>query len=169
MLQSLDVPGVDVPVPHLRELRRRAGPRRSGILDIEKDATSTPLGPTARNGRLDTCWIANTEDGKFAFATNAMSGDFSSYRVGTDGTLVLLGLIAATVRPITADTALSGGSRYLYARSASDGAISVFRVENDGAPTRLQDIGGFRPAVAQSASPPGKVGLLQAARVVLCV
>ncbi len=113
--------------------------------DVEKDGTLTPLGPTARNGRSDTCWIVNTDDGKFAFVTNAMSADISSYRVEPDGTLVLLESIAATVRPIAADMALSGDSRYLYARSASDGTISVFRVENDGALTRLQDIGGLPP------------------------
>ncbi len=68
--------------------------------------------PTARNGRSDTCWIVNTDDGKFAFVTNAMSGDISSYRVEPDGTLVLLESVAATLRPIAADMALSGDSRY---------------------------------------------------------
>ena len=74
-----------------------------------------------------------------------MSADISSYKVEPDGTLVLLESVAATVRPIAADMALSGDSRYLYARSASDGTISVFRVENDGALTRLQDVGGLPP------------------------
>lgn len=113
--------------------------------DVERNGALTPLGPTARNGRSDTCWIVNTDDGKFAFVTNAMSGDISSYRVDPDGTLALLDPIAATIRPIAADIALSKDSRYLYARSASDGTISVFRVENDGALTRLQDIGGLPP------------------------
>jgi len=62
------------------------------------------------------------------------------------------------------EMALSGDSRYLHARSASDSTISVFRVENDGALMRLQDSEGFRPAVAQSASPPNKAELLQTAR-----
>ena len=113
--------------------------------EVEKDGALTPIGPTARNGRSDTCWIVNTDDGRFAFVTNAMSADISSYRVEPDGTLVLLESVAASVRPIAADMALSGDSRYLYARSASDGTISVFRVANDGALTRLQNIGGLPP------------------------
>ena len=94
-----------------------------------------------RNVRSDACWIGNTDDGKFAYVTNAMSGDISSYQVEGDGTLVQLESIAATVRPIMADRALSGDSRYLYAWSASDGTVSVFRVRNEGTLTRLQDSG----------------------------
>ena len=65
--------------------------------DVEKDTTLTPLGAPVRNVRSDTCWIGNTDDGKFAYVANTMSGDISSYQVEPDGPLALLEPIAATV------------------------------------------------------------------------
>jgi len=127
-----------------------AGQGGAASYDVGNDGILTPLGPTARNGRSDTCWIVNTDDGKYAYVTNAMSGDISSYSVAPDGTLVLLESIAGAVGFIAEDMSLSGNSRYLYARSFTQGTISSFQVQSNGALTPLQVLGGL---------PPGAVGL----------
>ncbi len=116
--------------------------------DVPPDGVLVPLGPTTRNGRSDTCWIVNTDNGKYAFTTNFQSGDISSFRVNRDGTLVLLNPIAAVIGVGASDEALSVNSRYLYARNALQGTISVFRVESDGSLTPLQDIVAVPPGGA---------------------
>ena len=124
-----------------------AAPLQGGAAsyDVTQDGTLVPLGPTTRNGRSDTCWIVNTDNGKYSYTTNFQSGDISSFRVLPDGTLVLLNPIAAVIGIGASDEALSGNSRYLYARNALQGTISVFRVEDDGSLTRLQDILALPP------------------------
>jgi len=116
--------------------------------DVLRDGSLVPLGPTTRNGRSDTCWIVNTDNGRYAYTTNFQSGDISSFRVLSDGTLVLLNQTAAVVGIGASDQALSGNSRYLYARNAIQGTISVFEVQNDGSLVRLQDIVAVPPGGA---------------------
>jgi 6-phosphogluconolactonase (cycloisomerase 2 family) len=127
-----------------------AAPLQGGAAsyDVLQDGTLVPLGPTTRNGRSDTCWIVNTDDGRYAYTTNFQTGDISSFRVLPDGTLVLLNSSAAAVGIGASDEALSVNSRYLYARNALQGTISVFRVENDGSLTRLQDVVAVPPGGA---------------------
>ncbi|HXG86879.1 MAG TPA: beta-propeller fold lactonase family protein [Vicinamibacterales bacterium] len=127
-----------------------AAPLQGGVAsyDVPADGVLVPLGPTERNGRSDTCWIVNTDNGKFAFVTNFQSGDISSFKVERDGTLTLLNPIAAVIGVGASDQTLSQNSRYLYARNALQGTISVFRVENDGSLTRVQDIAAVPPGGA---------------------
>ncbi len=116
--------------------------------EVGRDGVLAPLGPTTRNGRSDTCWLVNTDDGRYAYTTNFQSGDISSFRVEPDGTLILLNPTAAIIGIGASDEALSGNSRYLYARNAVQGTISVFEVENDGSLTRVQDILALPPGGA---------------------
>jgi len=127
-----------------------AAPLQGGAAsyDVPSDGVLVPLGPTARNGRSDTCWIVNTDNGKYAYTTNFQSGDISSFRVERDGTLVLLNPIAAVIGIGASDQTLSINSRYLYARNAIQGTISVFRVGDDGSLTRIQDILAVPPGGA---------------------
>lgn len=127
-----------------------AAPLQGGAAsyDVLRDGTLLPLGPTTRNGRSDTCWIVNTDDGRYAYTTNFQTGDISSFRVEPDGTLVLLNPSAAVIGMGASDQALSVNSRYLYARNALQGTISVFRVENDGSLVRLQDVAAVPPGGA---------------------
>lgn len=116
--------------------------------DVPPDGVLVPLGPTTRNDRSDTCWIVNTDNGKFAYVTNFQSGDISSFRVERDGTLVLLNSTAAVIGIGASDQALSLNSRFLYARNALLGTISVFRVGNDGALTPVQEVVALPPGGA---------------------
>jgi 6-phosphogluconolactonase (cycloisomerase 2 family) len=127
-----------------------AAPLQGGAAsyDVLRDGSLRPLGPTTRNGRSDTCWIVNTDDGRYAYVTNFQSGDISSFRVLPDGTLVLLNPTAALIGEGASDEALSGNSRFLYARNAIQGTISVFEVQTDGSLVRLQDIAAVPPGGA---------------------
>ena len=104
----------------------------------ERTGTLTPLGPTVRNGQSDTCWVAITEDNRFAFTSSfGDDGGISSYRVQPDATLTLLNTQAATVGSGSSDVALSADSLYLYVKNTVLGNVTAFRIESDGALTRI--------------------------------
>jgi 6-phosphogluconolactonase (cycloisomerase 2 family) len=127
-----------------------AAPLQGGAASYEvpNDGVLVPLGPTERNGRSDTCWIVNTDNGKYPYTTNFQSGDISSFRVERDGTLVLLNPTAAIIDVGASDQALSGNSKFLYARNAIKGTISIFQVEGDGSLTPIQTIIALPPGGA---------------------
>lgn len=118
---------------------------------IEKDATLTAVSGDVRNTQTDTCWIVVTDNGKYAYVSNAMSNNISSYRVRPDGTMTLLEPIAGRTdelpRPvvISEDLTLSENSRYLYARNARDGDIFAFEVQSDGKLVEIQSLPAALP------------------------
>jgi 6-phosphogluconolactonase (cycloisomerase 2 family) len=104
----------------------------------ERTGTLKALSPSVRNFQSDTCWVAITDDNRFAFTSSfGDDGGISSYRVKPDGSLALLNTQAATVGGGSSDVALSGDSRYLYVKNSIQGTVTSFRIENDGALTRL--------------------------------
>jgi 6-phosphogluconolactonase (cycloisomerase 2 family) len=103
----------------------------------ERTGTLTALSPSVRNGQSDTCWVAITDDNRYAFTSSfGDDGGISSYRVSPDGSLKLLNTQAATVGAGSSDVALSGDSRYLYVKNSIQGTVTTFRIEDDGALTR---------------------------------
>jgi 6-phosphogluconolactonase (cycloisomerase 2 family) len=78
------------------------------------------------------CWIAVTNNGRFAYAGNA-GGSVTGYRVGTDGSLTILDADGRTAAPgagVT-DLALSRNSKVLYSR-LSNGTVGAWAVQRDG-------------------------------------
>jgi len=142
----------------------QAGPGLGGLASysVGSSGTLTRTSPTVINGQTDTCWVVNTENGKYAYVTSAFSNFVSSYRVGADGSLALLNPTAGMVGPVPTpaggglDETLSGNGRYLYARNVFEGSISGFRVEDDGSLTKLGDVSD--PANLPSGSALGIAG-----------
>jgi 6-phosphogluconolactonase (cycloisomerase 2 family) len=95
--------------------------RRTGAL--------TPLSGSVANGQSDTCWVAITDDNRFAFTSSfGDDGGISSYRVRPDGSLELLNSQAATVGSGSSDVALSRDSRFLYVKNTLEGTVTGFRI-----------------------------------------
>ncbi len=107
---------------------------------VNAGGSLTALEATAeRNGRSDTCWIEITDDGRFLFASNFMTGDISSYTVGSDGTLTILNPVAARVNaplPGAFDLALVG-SDLLYALDTNLGTVVAYRIDGSGGLTEI--------------------------------
>ncbi len=124
---------------------------------IEKDSTLTPVSGSVKNNRSDTCWIVLTDNGKYAYVTNAMTNDISSYRVEPDGSMTLLESVAGPADElpgppaVPADLSLSGDSHYLYAHNVRDGDLFAFEVNPDGTLTPIQTLA--------RALPPGAIGI----------
>ena len=92
------------------------------------------ISPVVVNGQAAACWIAISQNGKFAYTTNAASGSISSYLIGADGFLTLLnataGLTGVGSSPV--DMALSNKGQYLYVLAGSAHTINLFQIGADG-------------------------------------
>lgn len=112
---------------------------------VTAEGAVTLVTPSLSTHQGATCWVVVTENGRFAYATNAAAGSISGFAVDNEGVLTLLdadgrtGVTGGT--PI--DMALSSGSRALYALSAATGQISGFQVASDGSLTPTGPIGGL--------------------------
>ncbi len=133
-----------------------AAPGQGGLASYaidERTGILSPLSPTVRNGRSDTCWVVITDDNKLAFTSSFGDvGGISSYRVQPDGSLTLLQSQAATVGSGSSDVTLSDNSRYLYVKNTLQGTVTTFRVEQDGGLVQID-------TDRDSSIPGGSIGL----------
>ncbi|HEU4383530.1 MAG TPA: beta-propeller fold lactonase family protein [Anaeromyxobacteraceae bacterium] len=137
---------------------------QQGLLVVSEAAASSVSSYLLRDGALATvtasapdlqgaaCWIAVTQNGRFAYAANTAADNISGYAIHADGTLQLLDAngVTATAGDAPADLALSRGSRFLYVRNGRDGSISGYRVRADG---------GLEPAALVSGLPAASAGI----------
>ena len=68
--------------------------------------------------RSEVCWVALTQDDRFAYVTNFGDGTVSCYEIASDGRLKLHDPVAGSARQGEKglrDEAISGDGRYLYA------------------------------------------------------
>ena len=107
----------------------------------------TPSAPTTETA---ACWIAVTNNGRFAFAGNA-GGSVSAYRVAPDGSLSILDADGRAAAPGTGvtDLAVSRNSQFLYAR-LGNGTVGAWSIAADG---HLTDLG------AAAGLPAGAAGI----------
>jgi 6-phosphogluconolactonase (cycloisomerase 2 family) len=116
---------------------------KNGTLDVVSSAVGTT--------ETAACWVVVSNDGRFAYTTNAGSASVSAYRVDFDGSITLLdrhgrtGLTGKNSAPI--DMALSNDGRNLYTLNSGNATISAFRVNRDGGLERLRPLKGL-PATA---------------------
>jgi 6-phosphogluconolactonase (cycloisomerase 2 family) len=101
----------------------------------------TVVSPSVLTTETAACWIAVTNNHKYAYATNTGSGSVTGYRVEKDSSLTLLdadgqtGLTGAGSMPIDED--LSVNSNYLYVLASGTDAIVWFAVGANGSLTNL--------------------------------
>ncbi len=122
-----------------------AAQRAVSSYDVTAAGGLTVVSGSVPTGQIAACWIAVTEDGRFAYTTNAGSGSISGYRVLGDGSLSLLdadgrtGVTDAGSTPL--DMALDRASNYLYVLEGGTHAIGAFRVSYDGSLMPMPDAG----------------------------
>ncbi len=118
---------------------------------LAKDGDLHVVSPAVGSTETAACWVVVSNDGRFAYTTNAGSGSVSAYRVAFDGSLALLnenGRTGSTGKNSTPiDMALSNDGRNLYTLNVGNATISVFRVKSSGGLKKLPLIGGL-PASA---------------------
>ena len=113
---------------------------------IQVVSASVPTTETA------ACWVAVTNNGRFAYAANTGSASVTGYDV-SKGSLAILDADGKTGNTGTTpiDAAVSRNSQFLYTLTAGSHAISAFAVrENDGSLSPVDGAGNL---------PVGTVGL----------
>lgn len=102
------------------------------------------VSPSVSTLQTAACWVVVSNDGRFAYTTNAGSGSISGFLVGQDGSLTLLNADGRTgetgIGSAPIDMAFSGNGRYLYTLNSGTGTISAFAV--DGRDGSLRSISG---------------------------
>ncbi|MBA3544651.1 MAG: hypothetical protein H0T83_09475 [Chthoniobacterales bacterium] len=96
-----------------------------------------------------------TDDQKYAYTANFVSGTVSSYQLGANGSATLINGAEAFLGNMSqpTDLAFSTGSRYLYNLLRGTGGVAGFRVEQNGSLTPLGVFGvGQALPIADGAS-----------------
>ncbi|HXT40116.1 MAG TPA: beta-propeller fold lactonase family protein [Candidatus Angelobacter sp.] len=123
-----------------------AGASAASSYDLDDDGNLEVVSPSVPTTESSACWVAVTDDGRFAYTANTGSGTISGFRIASDGSLNLLNADGVTGITGTgsspADMTLSTGSRFLYVRNGN-GTISAFLVKADGSLNPLQSISGL--------------------------
>lgn len=87
------------------------------------------------------CWVAVTQDGSFAYTTNAHGGTISTFSIARDGGITLRSSIAAKTSAPALDIALNARSQFMYVRNG--GSITGFQVYADGSLSAVASVGGI--------------------------
>jgi 6-phosphogluconolactonase len=103
---------------------------------LGKDGSLTPISAEVGTTETAACWAIVSNDGRFAYVTNAGSDSISGYSIGFDGSLTLLDADGVTgntgngTGPL--DMAVSADGRNLYTLNGGNGTIGVFRTRVKG-------------------------------------
>jgi 6-phosphogluconolactonase len=119
------------------------GGGHAATYEINGDRTLKAVNGSVPNAQTDSCWVAITDDQKFAFVSSPFNGGIiSSYRLGQDGSLTLAQPVATApdgkdvnndvVPEGTTDMTLSRDSQFLYQLNSFTGSLWVFKVGADG-------------------------------------
>jgi len=120
-------------------------------IDPNSGALATITG-SQHNFQWDTCWVVITNDQRYAYTANFISGTISSFRVGPGGNVALINGRAA-VEGLTSqptDLRLSADGRYLYNLLRGEGEVAAYRIESDGSLSSLGRVGGLPANVGAS-------------------
>jgi 6-phosphogluconolactonase len=124
---------------------------------ILEDGTMKPISKSVPDHGTDACWVVITNDGRYAFVSNAFGGGtVSTYAIEDTGALRLVHASATRVpgedaendnlTDGTTDPALSRDSRFYYQLNSISGLVQVFQVNDDGSLTFVEQHEVFAPA-----------------------
>jgi 6-phosphogluconolactonase len=112
---------------------------------IADDGSVSPISATVIDHQAAPCWVAVSEDGKYAYTANAGSSSLSGYAIAKNGAISLLNAsgVSASTDAHPVDLAFADGSRFLYALANGAGTIDAYRVNGNGSLTALGSAGGL--------------------------
>jgi len=106
------------------------------------DGTITAVSSAVASSQSAACWLAVA--GTHAYVSNAHSNDLSSYTIGSDGSLALVGNgNAAATGNGPLDAAATAAGDFLYVLDSGDSAITIYAVAGDGTLTKRSDFTGI--------------------------
>jgi 6-phosphogluconolactonase (cycloisomerase 2 family) len=109
---------------------------------VDDAGVLTVISPSVGTQQTAACWVATTQSGAYAFATNTGSGTVSGYTIDGSGNLALLDAGGAPAETGAAPTDLTTlGDSALFVLNSADGSVDVYAVDNGGALELLQIVG----------------------------
>ena len=109
---------------------------------VDDAGVLTVISPSVGTQQTAACWVATTQSGAYAFATNTGSGTVSGYTIDGSGSLALLDAGGAPAETGAAPTDLTTlGDSALFVLNSADGSVDVYAVDNGGALELLQIVG----------------------------
>ncbi|MEZ4677724.1 MAG: beta-propeller fold lactonase family protein [Caldilineaceae bacterium] len=112
---------------------------------VDRQGTLSLVSNSVLTGQTAACWVVVTNDGKYAYTTNAGSSSLSLYEVSNQGELTLLnsrvGETGAGTGPT--DATVSRNGRLVYALSPSTQTVIGFAVQSDGMLTVVGTFAGL--------------------------
>ena len=109
---------------------------------MSRTGALTPITASISTGGAAACWVTITDNGRFAYTTNAGSNFVAGFALDNAGHLTALdpggktGDVGAGGSPIDLDQVQS---RFLYTLEAGRGTIGAFAIDRDGSLTALAD------------------------------
>ncbi len=107
---------------------------------INQDGTLSVISPSVLNFQSATCWVSLSENGRFAYTSNAGSHTLTTYEVENNGRLRVSNIIYSTKNGFGAPIDSGVCSNNLYVLNGNEGSISVFRTDRDGRLIRTEVI-----------------------------
>jgi 6-phosphogluconolactonase (cycloisomerase 2 family) len=108
---------------------------------LDRNGNLTLVSGQVATTQTAACWIAISQNGRFAFTTNTGSGSISSLAIGAGAALTLVEAVAGTgVAPL--DAAFTPGGRFLYVRNGG-GTVGAFRAGPMGGLTHIGEFGSL--------------------------
>jgi 6-phosphogluconolactonase len=111
----------------------------------------TTVSGSVGDTRSEVCWVALTNDDRFAYVTNFGDCTVSCYEITADGSLTLHDPVAGSTgqgRKGLRDEAISGDGRYLYAIDADAQKLFGWAVGQGGRLTAIGEFEGVPDTVA---------------------
>jgi len=115
-----------------------AGTSSASSYKVYPDGDLEVISPVVGNFQAGVCWLVVTKNGRYAYTTNAGTGNISLFNIDRDGTIsydVNADAIGGVI-----DEAFTSDSRYLYALSSGAQKIFGFQVGSDGQLTKVEEI-----------------------------
>lgn len=106
-------------------------------------------GPVPTN-QAATCWIVNTPDARFSYASNTASGSITGFSVSEPGRLTILDADGRTgvlggLNTVPTDMVMSADGQYLDVLTQGKQTIMTLRIEDDGSLTFVGCVGNLPP------------------------
>ncbi|ABX42076.1 lactonase family protein [Lachnoclostridium phytofermentans] len=105
---------------------------------VNHNGTLSVISSSVLNFQAATCWVAISEDGRFAYTSNAGTHTITTYEVEYDGHVSVSNIIYSTKDGSNAPIDSGVCTNYLYVLNGNEGSISVFITGREGKLIRKQ-------------------------------
>ncbi|WP_312369486.1 lactonase family protein [Lachnoclostridium sp.] len=109
-----------------------AGTNALSSYKVNHNGTLSVISSSVLNFQVATCWVALSEDGRFAYTSNAGSHTITTYEVEYDGHVSVSNIVYSTKDGSGAPIDSGVCTNHLYVLSGNEGSISVFITGREG-------------------------------------